>query len=177
MNNPKLHVMLDLETLGLTPGCGILSIGAVTLDLESTFYERVEIKSNAENGLISDDETLTWWDKQSTEARLEAFCGMTSLPSVLNSFAHWFGKLPSRSAEDILVWGNGADFDVPILKVAYKKLGIPFPIATFNARCYRTLKGLYPEVAAPARLKGATKHNALDDAIHQAKHLKKLLAF
>ena len=48
-----------------------------------------------------------------------------------------------------------------------KYSGLKNPIKYRNQRDYRTLKALYPDVIAEFT---GTKHNALDDAIHQAKH-------
>lgn len=70
------------------------------------------------------------------------------------------------------VWGNGADFDPVLLSSAYRAIGRPPPHKFYNVHCFRTLKNLFP-VEKPAR--DGTHHNALDDAIHQVKHLHKIL--
>ena len=41
-----------------------------------------------------------------------------------------------------------------------------------NNRCYRTLKGLLPAIELE---RSGTHHNALDDAITQARHLQKIV--
>lgn len=61
------HVMVDLETLGTKPGSVILSIGAVTFDLDGsgrdgrTFYQRVNIQSCLDAGMTVDGDTVEWW--------------------------------------------------------------------------------------------------------------------
>lgn len=157
-------VMLDLETLGTAPGCVVLSIGACTLDLKETFYEKMAVDDCVANGLEIDMETMAWWNKQSNEARLEAFSGIKGLVEVLGAFDDWLRKVKANA-----IWGNGADFDQPILLAAYKAASItPSGWPRYGNRCYRTVKTMF-EVPPIAFI--GTKHNALEDAIHQAKQL------
>ena len=151
-----------------------LSIGATTLDEKRTFYMRIDPKSSQSFGLETSQDTLAWWMKQSNEARKEAFGGTADLLLVLGQFADWLMQVRKEEG-DTFVWGNGADFDLSILSVAYQKVGIPVPWRPFNGRCYRTFKNL-PEhkTIKPDPFEGV-KHNALADAQHQAKHMLKIL--
>ncbi|OFC62613.1 3'-5' exonuclease [Candidatus Erwinia dacicola] len=79
MNN----IMIDIETLGKKRGCPVLSIAAVQFDPLSgktgdIFYERMSIDAALSYGM-PETSTLQWWDRQSAEARDEAFNG-TRLP-------------------------------------------------------------------------------------------------
>ena len=105
--NPRDHIMLDLETTGVSAGCCVLSIGATTLDLSAGFYKRISLESCTAAGLITLPSTMAWWDKQSKEAREEAFSGTDVLFYVLVDFASWFRLIGSTAK----IWGNGADFD------------------------------------------------------------------
>ena len=174
--NLKSHVMLDLETLGTRAGCGIIAIGACTLDCSDTFYQKILPSSASEAGLFEDPDTMKWWAKQSPAAREESFSGTTPLISVLGSFADWLlqVKRSTNTMSEISVWGNGADFDQPILSAAYHAVKMKQPWKPYNGRCYRTLKNLKPQVAAPV-FEGE-KHTALADALHQARHAQLLLA-
>lgn len=75
------HCMIDLETMGTSPGCAIASIGAVIFDPErphdgSTapeFYAVVDLASCQSVGLTMDAGTVYWWLTQSQKAR-EAVC-------------------------------------------------------------------------------------------------------
>lgn len=71
-----------------------------------------------------------------------------------------------------LVWGNGADFDNPILATAYGALNQVQPWKPYNGHCYRTLKSL---VKGPKIERTGTHHNAVDDARSQALHAIQLL--
>jgi inhibitor of KinA sporulation pathway (predicted exonuclease) len=115
---------------------------------------------------------MAWWQKQSMEAQKEAFSGTLPLLQVLGSFSTWWNRLPCDN-KNIFIWGNGADFDSPILRAAYQAVNMREPWAPFNSRCYRTLKNLYPQITADA-FEG-TKHNALHDATFQARHARKIL--
>lgn len=166
----SIDVMLDLETMGIEAGCAILSIGACTFDLKLNFYEGISLNSCLEHNLVINRETAAWWDKQSVEARKDAFSGTSTLITGLGRFADF---LHSLQAKNIYVWGNGADFDLPILKACYEKTNMKWPVKPYNGRCYRTLKNLYRDIKGPERM--GIKHNALSDARTQAEHASILL--
>lgn len=173
MNPPKkvVDIMLDLETVGTSAGCGILSIGAVTFSLDKQFHEKI-LPASFHGTLKEDIDTLRWWHKQQKEIRDDAFSGIKPISLALVEFSDWFKGL--GPVEDTYIWGNGADFDLPILEAAYETFGMEKPWAPYNGRCYRTLKNLLPHVKA--EVKNAVKHNALEDAKYQARHAVQLLA-
>lgn len=166
------RVMLDLETVSTSAGCGILSIGACTFDCKHKFYERID-PASSRIYLKEDMETLRWWNKQDPQLKQEAFGGSKELLTVLIAFGNWFRSLNGGCYKDIEIWGNGADFDLPILSAAYLRMDLKQPWGAYNGRCYRTLKNLLPHVKAPAR--ASAKHHALDDAIYQAEHASLIL--
>lgn len=166
----SLDLVIDLETTGVEAGCPILSIGACSVDQQHKFYQSVSHADCIKHGLKDNFETIAWWQRQNKEARDEAFSGITSLIQALGEFHDFFRRIPAKK---IFVWGNGADFDLPILKAAYSKCNMSVPWLPYNGRCYRTMKNNYPDVVAPA-LSGV-KHNALDDAVYQAIHLRMIL--
>lgn len=166
------HIMIDLETLGTTPGCSILSIGAVFFDTEhglgSELRTVVHRPSCASVGLFEDADTLAWWRRQSEAARrvlIEADQETVaySIESALEEL-NKFCKLGTNAK----VWGNGADFDNPILIAAYKATGIKQGWKPYNGRCYRTIKNLYKSVKLE---RVGVHHDCLDDAKSQALHL------
>jgi len=161
------HVMLDLETMGTRAGCAILSIGAVVFEprngsLRDEFYQSVFLEGQDKLGLHTSDSTLKWWNAQSEEARKVLTCpDRMELGSALDKFQEW---LPINA----YVWGNGADFDNPILAAAYAAFNMPQPWKPYNGRCYRTIKNLAPDLKLA---RSGTHHNALDDAKSQAEHI------
>ena len=168
----SIDVMVDLETTGTKTGCCILSIGACTFDEKEKFYAKILHSSCLEANLADSIGTMNWWGKQSPKARMEAFSGTTPLLEVLGGFADFLRRLESQYGQ-VFIWGNGADFDLPILGVAYSAVGMENPWKPFNGRCYRTLKNLHKDIKADEFI--GEKHNALDDAVFQARHALKIL--
>ena len=164
------NVMLDLETTGVAAGCCILSIGACTLDLDSFFYQKISLASCYDRGLRDLPSTLDWWNKQDPAVRTEAFSGVDQLAVVLIKFSDWLNSVGEKKAK---VWGNGADFDLPILAAAYEACKLEKPWKPYNGRCYRTIKNLYSDV--PTNSFRGVKHNALEDDKNQAIHLMKIV--
>ena len=167
------NVMLDLETMGTRPGSVIVSVGAIEFDPQSarlgrTFYQTCSIKSAVDVGLAMDPETVAWWLDQNDNARAELVKAKGDLKSVLTAFTHWL----YHGGPDVRLWGNGADFDNALLAEAYRRVNNPIPWKFWNNRCYRTMKSLFPNVKL---VREGTHHNALDDAIHQAKHLQLIM--
>lgn len=163
------NIMIDLETMGTDSDAAIVSIGAVEfshLGLGRTFYSPINLQSNLEDGRSVTGSTIEFWLKQDEAARL-ALCDIkSSLRTILYQLSDW---MPA----DPIVWGNGATFDNVILANAYKALEISVPWKFYNDRCYRTLKALCPEIETEPFI--GTKHNALADAVHQAKHAVRCL--
>lgn len=174
--NFENKIMLDLETMGLAAGCGILAVGACTFDGKHDFYMKILPSENAKYGLLGDPSTMRWHLSQPEAVRKENFSGTQTLQTVLGAFSD-FMLMVERSSKDsksITVWGNGADFDLPILKAAYAAVGMKFPVKPYNGRCYRTLKNLIPDIKMSHTSEGA-KHTALADAQNQASHAVTLL--
>jgi 3' exoribonuclease, RNase T-like len=175
-------LMVDLEALGTKPGCVVLSIGAVAFDpttgqLGPSFYEVVNLASCEAAGLVIDPDTAAWWAKQAPEAKVvldQADSPILSktLMHALERFTFYLDTLDPQGrvgyGKGVRLWGNGSDFDQPILAAVYHAVGMELPWRFYNNRCYRTLKALVPTVKSVART--GTYHNALDDAVTQALH-------
>lgn len=168
----SIDLMVDLETTGTSAGCKILSIGVCSFDETETFYSKISISSQP--SLRDDYATIAWWDKQNIEAREEAFSGVLDLVKVLGNLADFITRL-QKKYKNVYIWGNGADFDIPILGAAYEAVGIKKPWKPYNGRCYRTLKNLIENRGIPPDEFIGVKHNALNDARYQARHALKLL--
>ncbi len=172
-------VMIDLETLGTQPGCVIVSIGACRFgggEIGESFYERIDMESGVGHGLVIDPGTVKWWLGQEKGAQAEVSKGGESLPDVLGWFSFWLGaRRIDGPSKDVRVWGNGATFDLGILAAAYSSIKYPLPWVHWNERCYRTAIEGAPENKRTGAVAGVkregTHHNALDDAITQARRL------
>lgn len=162
------HVMVDLETLGTAADSVILSIGAVRFNLDSDeiddagFYASVSIDSNLKFKRRVQEDTLIWWMKQSDTAQVVFHEPKQSLPSALVEFSDWVHD------GDSFMWSNGADFDNAMLAHAYTQQSMERPWLFWNSRCVRTYKAL-PGAKGVTVPRLGTHHNALHDAIYQAR--------
>ena len=170
------HKMIDLETLGTQPGSVILSIGVVEFDpaapvescLGREFYCVVSQEDSVIKGMTVSQDTLDWWNKQSAETR--KVLTDSSDPAMSAGLSDSLSTLTTFLGEGAVVWSNGANFDQPLLDVAYNRVGIALPWKYWNSRCYRTIKGICPN-AKNLEPKTVCAHNALADAKWQALHL------
>lgn len=169
-----MDVMLDIETLGTSPGCMVLSVGAVTFNLSTgeigdEFYASLDIRGQDRYGLSIEVDTLHWWMHQSPEAQQEAFSGRTPLGEAASQFCGWF-----KYVGGINIWAQGMDFDMPIWGHAMRQVGYTVPWKFYNCRDTSSAYDLaryrnnfhYKDVP-----REGTYHNALDDAKHQVKCL------
>ncbi|MGY8897773.1 MAG: 3'-5' exonuclease [Paraglaciecola sp.] len=164
------NVSLDIETMGVTINAAIMSIGAcyfepATGQIGETFHMPVNIASN---GKI-DAPTVIWWMGQSDEARNKFIDNdkAKSIEEVLTALAKFLKP-------DAQVWGNGIAFDNVIVRNAYENAQQLTPWEFRNDRDVRTMVelgraiGFNPKVDMPFE---GVKHDALADAIHQAKYV------
>lgn len=174
MYKSVINVMVDLETVGTSSYSGILAIGAIPFNCPQpleTFYEKASFQSLELAGFNIDKATLDWWSKQPQAARVEAFSGTKDIELVLHDFASYLSALKETTGCEIVLWGNGSDFDNALLTDAYDKFGIKLPWKYTNNRCFRTLKNLFSHIKHEFV---GMKHNALEDARNQAIHATKI---
>lgn len=154
-------VMIDIETLGLTPDSVILSIAAVEFDRHTSeigaeSYFRID--PNQQNRRI-DVGTLKWWLQQMSDVFNESFLGEYPLEYALHG-------LSIRVGQDCLVWSQGTDFDFPILCHAFFQHSIHVPWRYSNKRDTRTVYDVCKFDPRTIERKGE-HHDALDDCHHQ----------
>lgn len=167
--------MIDLETLATDHDAIVASIGIVLMDMQGlrvvdcyTFHEVLNWDDQFKRGRKCDPSTVRWWLQQSDEAR-KALIAPT--PAFANM--KYLNENLRRFLSDVdCVWGNGADFDCAIMQSLYKTYEIPCPWSFHKHRCFRTLKNM-SRVEPPERV--GTHHNALDDAVFQARWLMEIL--
>lgn len=170
------RIMLDIETLDTASTAVILSIGAVEFDdvnLGRRFHARVDIDSCLKHGLTISGSTISWWMSQPDEARKLFQSQGQPLDRVLIDFATW---VDWRQVKE--VWANGTDFDLPIIANAFRAIGAgqqPWPY--YMARDYRTIRKIYSkQVLDEVTIEPVVEHDALEDAVAQARTLQALMA-
>ena len=168
------HLMIDLETMGKNPDAPIISIGAIffdpqTGDMGPEFSKTIDLETA---GGVIDRDTIKWWLKQSREAQSAIMTDEIPLDDALLQLREFIDE---NSGEFFVqVWGNGANFDNTILRRSYERQGIPCPWRYHNDRDVRTIVELGKTIDFDARTVipfEGVRHNALDDARHQAKYV------
>jgi hypothetical protein len=170
-------LMIDLETMGLPPDGAVVSVGAAFFNLDTctlgpTFNRVVNLATAVRDGGTLNPGTVMWWLGQSQAARDSIRFSGEDIRTTLIDLGGFITE-HSRS-QDVRVWGNGSDFDLTLLNSAYLRSGIKTPWSPFKTRCFRTVRNMYPAVVYDTDDKGEGAHNALADAIFQAKHLFKI---
>ena len=164
-----VHFMVDLETLDTAPTAVILSIGACIIpahahpaDLE-TFYVTVHVDSQYMRS--QSIQTIEWWKQQGNCPDY----GITSLTDALRFLREYLLRHTTKP----IIWCKGTDFDTAILANAYRQAGTDTPWKYNDVRDFRTVKKLFADslvVLEP----NLNPHNALADAVHQARELQAL---
>lgn len=168
----RFHVMLDFETLSTKPTAACMSLGIVRfsreeiLETEHLFFD---LKEQCERRIV-DGATLVWWNSQGEAART-VFEKAGNHGILMREALSTISQVYQRND---LVWGNGGNFDPVIAESMYIKAGLEVPWKFWNVRCYRTLKSLYPHIEKNTE-KPMVKHDALEDALFQAKSVQAFL--
>ncbi|HEI2437956.1 3'-5' exoribonuclease domain-containing protein [Escherichia marmotae] len=171
------HLMIDLETMGTNTNAPIVVIGAVFFDPQTgeigpVFYIVISLTDAMNTGAVPDGGTIKWWLKQSSEARAAILTDQVKLKDALSRFREFINEYSDEKF--VQVWGNGATFDNAILRTSYERLDIPCPWRYHNDRDVRTIVELGKTIDFDARTLipfEGVRHNALDDARHQAKYV------
>ncbi|EAC2053837.1 TPA: 3'-5' exoribonuclease [Escherichia coli] len=171
------HLMIDLETMGTNTNAPIVVIGAVFFDPQTgeigpVFYIVINLTDAMNTGAVPDGGTIKWWLKQSSEARAAILTDQVKLKDALSRFREFINECSDEKF--VQVWGNGATFDNAILRTSYERLDIPCPWSYHNDRDVRTIVELGKTIDFDARTVipfEGVRHNALDDARHQAKYV------
>ena len=149
------------------------------------FYETIDATSCAMAGMAFDMETVKFWSEMPDAAKsaiLEK--PRVSIRQALEDFVAYLDNLKGMNqADELVIWTQGSDFDIPILKNAmYKVLGLTpetLPWKYRNIRDARTfmlesLSLVYPDTPVN-ELYGKllpydelTKHNSLHDCMWTA---------
>lgn len=166
------HIMIDLETLSVKQNGVFISVGACRFDPDSgeigdKFYERIDWDSSLKIGRVVDASTIKWWLEQALPARREIIKEGKPIKEVLKRFGVWV------RIQESCVWSNGLGFDISMLENAYQSIFGRSPWEYWNTRDVRTIVDLRSgrvDLNSFNKDRG-TAHNALDDAVYQAKYV------
>jgi len=169
-------LMIDIETLGRTPGVAVIQIAAVPFNINTgevstnTFRMSIGKGPQIKAGYQWDVNTIKWWEKENPKLFKKLSNSKNHYVKVAVEFQKWFRSLPDN--QNIRVWGNSNRFDLGIIEGWYaKSIGHkfqPFWNTWLENDC-RTLSNLKPEIKRNLKFIG-TKHDAIDDCKHQIKY-------
>lgn len=163
-----MDIMFDLETLGTSPDCVILTFGAVKFnpfdnsEPYDPVYYRIDMDYQTTQLERSIDETtLEWWGKQDQTIIDDTFSdeGRIDVEDLIDIFKKYVVGVDR-------LWSHGATFDVIIMENLFKSMKVPFPVNYWSIYDSRTLLKLMKN--NPLKNKKTHKHNALVDAYDQA---------
>lgn len=178
------NIMVDIETLGTTPGCVISSLAAIRFNLidpneeeyennGDVFHESISIQKTLGVDLEINPNTVLWWLNQSKEAQ-EYFVKVQKialpLSQVLTRFSLWLAKFHKMSPV-VSLWGNSNRFDLGILEATYLRSNLPIPWDSRKERDLRTLVMLSPNDYHPSDYRD-TIHDPIEDCKYQIKVAK-----
>jgi hypothetical protein len=129
-------VVVDLETLDISPSAVILTIGAVMFDINTIDVldrpredNRREMHLHLENraqmlnlGRTVTPSTIQWWTKQDEEAKKAIFCDASKYLTLKNALLQL-----TEFIGDKKVYFRGTDFDGAILEHAYQQCELKAP--------------------------------------------------
>lgn len=169
-----MNIMIDIETLGMTPRAPIVAIGACAFDMNAIrrkFYRAINIDLER---FDADASTLRWWLAQGPAAR-----GVFSDPEridvaqALEDMHEWaFDAVAGRPFK---VWAKPPRFDIAIVENAMQVCGIRPLWGHRDVLDMRTAIHLLDPSGEHAVPFTGTVHNALHDAVWQAEYLQAVL--
>lgn len=159
---PPVEVMIDIETLGTTPGSAILEIAAAAFypcgTIAREFETRISLLDSIAQGFTVDPSTAAWHLR-----RLSAVAPYG--PTVWQSLCRlrlWLDDIGPRP-----IWAWGMDFERTMLEAAYHRIHSPLPWKYHHGNDARTVWNL----AFPGKHRPPRDHNALADVRDQIRDL------
>lgn len=169
--------MVDLETLGTDSDACVVQVGAAVFDEAGNVLERFKSQvrvDDPENGAIS-GATLLWWLSQRDSTMRGVLDQTVAVPlsSSLESLTRWAEGVKTEQT-----WACDPTFDLAILRRCYDRCGLPHPdfLNFRRERSCRTVWQMMKDLKIQA-VKPDVLHDALADAVAQAKNVSNFLAF
>jgi hypothetical protein len=135
-----MDMMIDIETLALTPKAVVLSVGAVAFEKNGEIVDRFYRVLNTKDQINImkrevDPSTQLWWKYQDINAYQEAFNPVRQhITKVLLDLFKFISEY-----NPVRVWANSPSFDLIILESLYRDSGYPNPWIYKQPRDVRTI--------------------------------------
>ncbi len=173
------HLVMDVESTSLNPNCCMLEIAMVPIppspdvnwDMvksSMSFHNHIDLESCKKAGFEMSAKNFYWWISRNKAARKNLREGLRAkIRTVLNRAIKYLRKF-----DEPYIWSH-KDFDAAALRTAYRKLDIDTPFKKEQLMDLRTSN--YQSPPTPDIERKTPKHIALNDAIHEAKIVRKQL--
>lgn len=176
----KLILMLDTETMGLSPKSVVTQLALYPYDPEEdTVYDNqviwsfLPLQPQIDAGRVIEADNILWWMTQSDEARamFDRNTGDShTLMVLLQHFVHRFREL--TKGVDWELWAQGPQFDVPLVENLLRMFQLPVPWEEgMDYRRVRDLRTLVAEAGidpySVEKPTGFVKHQAGWDCRYQ----------
>lgn len=172
-DNLDKHWMLDIESLSTNNNGLVLSIGICNLadlNLRDIYYPG--IVEQLLNGADVNQDTIKWWNMQDEDAlddiKNPDRCQLVTVRDRIK-------YLLETDIKDNYIWAKPPQFDLTILGSMFTNAGLSLPWHWRNIIDVRTFFLAFNTKKGPKLADKGIHHNALDDAIYQAKQVRKLL--
>lgn len=182
-NHVKNHVMIDCETLGLSPRSLLRSVEAVVFDPQNgTVIKSASWKINMADslnaGFIIEAATLKFWLMETDEARKAFVSGKEyTISQFVSSFTHFFESLKGET----MVYSLQADFDMGFLRSyfmanAMRKNRDTFTLP-FDRTCIFDVRNYlrYLQKKGIEITRSSAKHDPHNDCIWQIQVIKQYI--
>ena len=169
-----MNMMLDLETLSTNHDAPVVSIGAVFFNeygIKETFYRVLDLNEQTKNGRRPiDPQTMMWWMSQPKDVQRVFKEETIPVLEALNQLSTFF-----NTYEKVKIWARPVTFDVTVMENLYRDFGLTEPWTYRDPRDMKTfLKYNAQKGHRRPKMEGVA-HNALDDAVSQAKEVISVL--
>ena len=152
MSNPRpepkapedqIHLMLDIEALGLKPGAALTELAAQYFNpYTGTVGPAIRLLIKVQSPFTIDPDTLAWHEEQGTYPRAEEQEALATPPATA-VFA--FDQFLKQHRKPDVFWSWGSTYDFPLLEALYQATLQPSPWNYWQAQCARTVfKTLLP---------------------------------
>lgn len=163
--NREYHIMVDIETLGISTDATIVQIAAVNFNIKtgevhSTFNEIQDIGEI--ESMSVEGNTLQWWLETNPKLLSKLITNPTT-SNLLKKFHSWLSSQGDKSSR--YMWGNGILFDNNIIRHQLGSAGLDYPINYDKDRDVRTILQLAADKLniTVTELKNMTRDHSLVD--------------
>lgn len=168
------HAMLDIETMGTTPGCVIISVAMVafnpeTGELGNAMKCNIDLNDSLSKGFRIEGGTLRWWLEQRGDVLRNQLDSSLQVSTALD-YIEKFLKLNGIE----YLWGNSAAFDCGLLKNYFERAKRIVPWSHWLEMCYRTVRSLAGSQHCPPKDESQV-HDPLYDCKYQIACLVSML--